>query len=71
MKNRIAIFKEDNGMILAEWFPLQCGMPIVGRGSTVLEAIGSLVLYDEVVELEPSLLVHKQFSVKEADCRNA
>lgn len=48
---------EDNGVITAEWFPLQSGMPNVGRGATVLEAVGSLVVHDRKVELMPSPLV--------------
>jgi len=44
-------------------------MPIVGRGSTVLEAIGSLVLYDQIIKLESTPLVNTNFSVKESDCR--
>lgn len=51
---------EEGNMIKAEWHP---ETPIVGRGFTVLEAIGSLVLNDQLVVLIPSPLVHRRFSV--------
>ena len=65
VNRRISIHKEDDdGMLRAEWYPLRPGMPIVGRGATVLEAVGSLVVYDQVVVLEPTPFVDTQFSVE-------
>ncbi len=69
MKKRILIREDDNRTLIAEWYPLQTGMPIVGYGSTVLEAIGSLVLYDGIIELESTPFINTKFSVKEPDSR--
>jgi hypothetical protein len=56
---------EEDGYVVAEWYPRQTGMPIVGRGETVLEAVGCLVVYDSLVELRCSPLVDSRFSVRE------
>ncbi len=65
---KIALTEESDGPLIAEWYPRQPGMPAVGMGSTVLEAVGSLVIYDQVVELKPTPLVDTRFSVKEPAC---
>ena len=62
LKKKIRVTSDDIGLLTAEWLPIQPGMPTVGRGATVLEAIGSLVLYDQVVELEPTPLIYSKFS---------
>ena len=64
----ISIREERDGMLRAEWFPPRPGMPIVGRGATVLEAVGSLVIYDQVVALEPTPFVDTRFSCEEPAC---
>jgi len=59
---KIRVTSDTKGLLTAEWLPIQPGSPTVGRGATVLEAIGSLVLYDRIVELEPTLLIESKFS---------
>ena len=51
--------------IVAEWYPLQSGSPVVGRGTTVLEAVGSLVVNSSEVELLPSPLIDQNYSIRE------
>lgn len=58
----------DGKVVTAEWFPTRPGMPIVGRGRTVLEAVGELVIYDQIVELIPSHLVNTCWSVADRSC---
>ncbi len=67
-KYKISIHEEEDGMLRAEWYPPRSGLPIVGRGATVLEAVGSLVIYDQVVALEPTPFVDTRFSCEEPAC---
>jgi hypothetical protein len=57
---------EEQGDIIAEWLPQQSGMYTRGHGQTVLEAIGFLCLYDQVVELAgPCEVVDRRWSVEQ------
>jgi len=67
-ENRKIELYEEGNYIVAEWSPMGPGVPIVGRGMTVLEAIGSLVLYDRLVEVEKSDLVETRFAISYTKC---
>jgi hypothetical protein len=61
--------EEDNGDVVARWWPPETGMCEEGRGATVLEAIGSLCLYSQTVrQAKPSDLVNTRFSVGAPSC---
>jgi len=53
---------ESGGRCEVEFFPPKAGAPVVGRGDTVLEAIGAYALNKGLVILEPSELVETRFS---------
>lgn len=62
---QVTVWREDES-IVASRFPKQPGMPIQGSGKTVLEAIGSLCIFDQIVELgEPCEEVDKCWSATE------
>lgn len=64
---KIQLSLKDN-IVTAEWYPIQTGMPIVGRGRTILEAVGELVVYDQMVKLMPSELVNTHWSTCQIGC---